>query len=195
MSLLRGRDRKKIKKALQNAYQEALDDIGAPRENPSMDEQHKACLLGSLYYAATVFEEAGVEDRYTQFKSHICQVRKFFGHQAAADDFAAFVEEVLREDSAYHPVLFGEDGDGIYLRYKTYWEAFEDYCKKNGVVLHQNALQFRKRELIPAGYIRPQYRVSDPRKYARYDYRKKIDDREETVLNVSKRILKVKKVK
>ena len=192
MALLFGKTVETIKKPLQKAYQKALDDIGAPRQEPSMEQQHKACLLGSLYYASAVFEEAGIEDRYTQFKSHIRGVKKFFGHQAAADDFAAFVNEALREDSKYHSILFAEDEDGIYLKYKMYWAAFEDYCKKNGVVLHQNALQFRKRELIPQEYIQPQYRVSDPDKYVRYDYRKKIDGKEETVLNVSRRILKRK---
>lgn len=118
-------------------------------------------------------------------------MRELFGHQASATDFASFIEEALQERSEYHSVLFGEDSDGLYLRYKTYWTAFEDYCKKNGVVLYQNALQFRKQELIPERYIQPQYRVNDPNRYPRYDYRKKIDGKEETVLKVSRRILKL----
>lgn len=191
MALLRGKTAKTIKEPLQKAYQKALDDIGAPRRRPSIEQQHKGCILGALYYAAYIFEEAGIENRYTQIESHIRQVRELFGHQASAVDFASFIEETLRERSEYHSVIFGEDSDGFYLRYKTYWTAFEGYCKKNGVVLCQNALQFRKQELIPGRYIQPQYQVNDPNRYLRYDYRKKIDGKEETVLKVSRRILKL----
>lgn len=195
MALLKGQELKIIKKELQKTYDKALVDIGAPLKGPSMEQQHKACLLGALYYAAAVFEKAGIEDHYTQFSGHIRQVKTFFGHQASASDFAAFVRETLQGNPEYQSVLFGEDADGIYLRYKMYWEAFERYCEKNGVVLHQNALQFRRQELIPSGYIQPQYREKSPHKYTRYDYRKKIEGKEETVLNVSRRILSIKSSK
>ncbi len=195
MALLHGQELKIIKKELQKAYDKALVDIGAPPKGPSMEQQHEACLLGALYYAAAVFEKAGIEDHYTQFSGHIRQVKTFFGHQASASEFAAFVRETLQGNPEYQSVLFGEDADGIYLRYKMYWEAFERYCEKNGVVLHQNALQFRRQELIPSGYIQPQYREKSPHKYTRYDYRKKIEGKEETVLNVSRRILSIKSSK
>ena len=119
MALLRGKTTKTIKEPLQKAYQKALDDIGAPRRRPSIEQQHKGCILGALYYAAYIFEEAGIENRYTQIESHIRQVRELFGHQASAADFASFIEEALRERSEYHPVIFGEDSDGFYLQYKT----------------------------------------------------------------------------
>ena len=78
--------------------------------------------------------------------------------------------------------------DGIYLHYKQYWPAFQKYCKENRIILTVSAAHFRKNEL--SGYLKPQYNTCGS-KYFRYDYRKKVDGREATVLNVSPSILRL----
>ena len=106
-------------------------------------------------------------------------------HHADTADFAQFVKCCITEK---HEVLFFQDTDGIYLHYKQYWPAFQKYCKKHGIILSDSAAQFRRAKLN--GYIKPQYTAGGS-KYPRYDYRKKVDGREVSVLNVRPNILKL----
>ena len=95
--------------------------------------------------------------------------------------------KIFRWVSVYE-VLFYQDTDGIYLHYKQYWPAFQKYCKKHGIILSDSAAQFRREKLN--GYIKPQY-IAGGSKYPRYDYRKKVDGIEASVLNVRPNILKL----
>lgn len=194
LQLLYGKTHKEVRKSLKMSYKEALQTIGASLKNPTSDHQHKACILGSLYFARNTFHAAGIEDRDTQFERHIKQVEKIFERQqATAADFAGFLVDAHREDSPYHKAILLWDKKGIYLEWGNYWGDFKSYCKKHNITLDCTELQFRKCYLIEEGYLRPQYQVANQKKYPRYDYRKKIEGEEKTVLNVKPKILKLLK--
>ena len=165
--------------ASKNAYKE----IGVFKKNAARDQRYCATLLISLLIA----------DQYatknTMFwiavQDSLAYLRTCVIHHADTADFAQFVKCCITEK---HEVLFYQDTDGIYLHYKQYWPAFQKYCKKHGIILSDSAAQFRRAKLN--GYIKPQYTAGGS-KYPRYDYRKKVDGREASVLNVRPNILKL----
>lgn len=193
LQLLCGKEYKEVKRSLQKSYDEALQTVGASLKEPAIDLQHKACILGSLYFARDVFQAAGIEDRYTQIERHIEQIEKFFGRLVTTADFAEFLSKAVEKDSFYHSAVLLQDPSGIYLKWGDYWHDFEHYCKECNITLNCTELQFRKRHLVDARYLRPQYQVVGQKKYPRYDYRKKIGGKTETVLNVDPQILRLVK--
>lgn len=106
------------------------------------------------------------------------------------EDFAAFVCDCLRQNSKYREAFFYQNQDGIYLFYNKYWETFQKYCDSNGIIISCGAAAFRRN--VIEKYIFPQYDPSNPRKYPRYDYRKKVDGQKAVVLKVSPKILRLK---
>lgn len=191
MKLLDGQEPKVLRKELKRAYMQALAECATKVERPKPEEQHKACLLAALYFAESTFSKAGIEKRFIPFEQHIENLHKLFQCIATAKHFAEFVAEQLnRAKQQKKSVVFYEDADGIYLRYKEYWEAFKQYCEKRSIAVPFSAGAFRRKVLEPEKYIKPQYRSSNQNVRNRYDYHKKDADGEEAiVLNVSPSIL------
>ena len=165
--------------ASKNAYKE----IGVLKKDAARDQRYCATLLISLlianqYAAKNTMFWIAVQDSLAYLRT--CVI-----HHADTEDFARFVKYCTAED---HEILFYQDADGIYLHYKQYWPAFQKYCRENRIILTVSAAHFRKNEL--SGYLKPQYNTCGS-KYLRYDYRKKVDGREATVLNVSPSILRL----
>lgn len=183
-------------KMLKRAYRRALKEISMRPDRPTKDEEHKACLLGALYFADDLFARSESAERTTEyFGSRVEYVRSLLGRTATLEqvatgkDFAVFVREMLKQKDS---IVFYWDEDGIYLHYKEYWDRFMNYCEKQRVSLPYSAGMFRRKVLAPQGYIRPQYRSSRPGAQIRYDYRKKNQEGEEAVvLNVSLDILRL----
>ena len=179
-----------IVKSLTRMYTKALSDVAMRPNEPTMDEMHKACLLGALHFAREVFAENESGKRANNYLlGHIEKVRLILGRVATAKDFAVFVKVMLAKKDT---VVFYWDEKGIYLHYKEYWDQFREFCEEQGVLLRYSAGMFRREVLAPQGYIRPQYRSSRPGAQIRYDYRKKNQEGEEAVvLNVSLDILRL----
>lgn len=186
MRVLEGKERKELRKELKRSYTAALKTISMRPDTPTKDEEHKACLLGALYFAwntCKTTEDWGLNRYEPTLRRHIKNVIDILGRVATAKDFALFMKEALDQRP---PIVFYWDEDGIYLYYKEYWNSFMNYCEKRGVLLPYSAGMFRREVLAPQGYIRPQYRSQRPKAQIRYDYRKKNHKGEEaTVLNVS----------
>jgi len=170
--------------AARESFRAALGALGQRMKGDEADRRHKAALLTALRFAA----ECSSQHR-EWLESVFSALLRTLGREAGLSDFAGFVRACLRPDSPYDGVLFYRDDDGIYLRYKAYWSAFADYCAGQSVELICSAGAFRRSLLHKNGYIKPQYEVNEPGKYLRYDYRKVAGDVEETVLNVSPRLL------
>ena len=165
------------------ASKSAYKEIGVFKKDATREQQYCATLMISLlianqYAAKNTMFWVSVRDSLTYLRT--CVI-----HHADTEDFARFVKYCTAED---HEILFYQDADGIYLHYKQYWPAFQKYCKENRIILTVSAAHFRKNEL--SGYLKPQYNTCGS-KYLRYDYRKKVDGREATVLNVSPSILRL----
>lgn len=192
MRTLAGKERKELRKELKRSYTAALKTIAMRSNTPTKDEEHKACLLGALYFAwntCKATEDQGLNRYKRILQHHIENAIKILGRVATAKDFALCVRDALWKKA---PIIFYWDKDGIYLYYKEYWDSFMDYCEKRGVSLPYSAGMFRREVLAPQGYIRPQYRSQRPNAQIRYDYRKKNQKGEEaTVLNVSLDILRL----
>lgn len=186
MHTLVGKEQKELRKELKRSYTAALKTISMRPDTPTKDEEHKACLLGALYFAwntCKTTEDWGLNRYEPTLRRHIKNVIDILGRVATAKDFALFMKEALDQRP---PIVFYWDEDGIYLYYKEYWNSFVNYCEKRGVLLPYSAGMFRREVLAPQGYIRPQYRSQRPKAQIRYDYRKKNHKGEEaTVLNVS----------
>lgn len=173
---------KEFRAACKAASKNAYRDLGVLKKDATRDQHYQAKFLSSIYVAEHYAEQntlfmVAAKDTLVYLKKHIA-------HLATAGDFARFLGECDRTVSFY------QDDTGIYLHYKQYWSAFQAYCKDRGIVLKVSAAQFRKTVL--KHYIRPQYQVSGDN-YPRYDYRKKVDGQEATVLNVDPKILKLLK--
>lgn len=189
MRNLNGVNITQIRKPLLAAYRTALTRLGASKKEPSIEQQHKACLLGSMYFIQTYLSNEGGE--YSRFESHIHCVERILGCEATLTDFANFVFLAMDKDSPYHSAILKiEEKIGIFLDMKKYWTIFQSYCKEKNIKLLCTELQFRKWELISGNYLKPQYEVADPNKYLRYDYRKVVDGKKRIVLNVDWKILK-----
>lgn len=192
MRVLEGKERKELRKELKRSYTTALKAISMRPDTPTKDEEHKACLLGALYFAWNTCKTTGDWglNRYEPIlRRHIKNVIDILGRVAMAKDFALFVKEASDQNT---PIIFCEDKNSIYLHYKEYWDSFMNYCEKRGVSLSYSAGMFRREVLAPQGYIRPQYRGQRPKTQIRYDYRKKKRKGEEaTVLNVSRDIFQL----
>ena len=175
----------KVKKGLRESCQRALADLGAASGEETRKDQ-LACLLGTLYFLRTTLEQKG--EKVERLEKLIQAFYREIGGVTTAH-FAAFVKQLLQNPAKHANVLFGQEQDGIYLVYQTYWDAFQDFCRRQGVLLSCSAKKFRDSCLLPNRLIQPQYTPSNGG-YARYDYRKKLNGKEETVLKVSPDILK-----
>lgn len=180
-------DKKAVAKLLRNSYTDALLDLGAMPAKATIEQQEKACLLGSMYLAKDVLKESRYRDNIL---AAINGLKKYLGRDVVLTDFAEFVRECLKKNSKYQEIFCYQDEDGIYLFYNRYWEGFKNYCDSNHLVIKCGAAAFRRNVLEK--YISPQYDPSNPRKYPRYDYRKKVDNEKAVVLKVSPKILKLK---
>ncbi len=194
-------NRGEVKKLLQGAYKAALFDLGTTLKAASYEQKQKACLLGTLYFVKALQAERKekadadvlLEVNTPRLNDAIRSLKNILGRDAKMEDFAAFVQQSLHKGSKYHKVLFYQDNEGIYLYYKEYWPAFQEFCKEQNITLMGNSAWFQREVLRKAGCIKPQYEVFQPGKYLRYDYRKKVGDTKATVLNISPKILKIKK--
>lgn len=191
MNVLEGKDRKALRKTLKRAYTAALKTVSMRPDTPTKDEEHKACLLGALYFAQDTYRDAGILQGYKEllFECNIENTISVLRRVATAKEFAEFVREAQEDKD---PIIFYRDNDGIYLHYKGYWDRFMNYCEKQNVSLPYSAGMFRREVLAPKGYIRPQYRSQRAKAQIRYDYRKKNPAGEKAVvLNVSPDLLQL----
>lgn len=176
-----------IAKQIRQNYKDALFDLGATQAKATLEQQEKACLLGSMYLVRDLMQES----RYSgDISTAIDGAKKYLGRDAVLTDFAKFVCDCLKNSSKYHGAFCYQDQEGIYLFYNKYWEEFQKYCVSNGVIIGCGAAAFRRN--VIEKYITPQYDPSNPRKYPRYDYRKKVGNQKAVVLKVSPQILKLK---
>ena len=174
---------REFKKACKDAKEKANRMAGLNCANPTNSQRYCGSILCSLYVALD-FSPEDIPFRISA-KNAIHYLENHLLHFATATDFARFTMSCLNKKL---DILFYQDADGIYLHYKQYWPAFQKYCKENRIILTVSAAHFRKNEL--SGYLKPQYNTCGS-KYLRYDYRKKVDGREATVLNVSPSILRL----
>lgn len=176
-----------VAKQIRQNYKDALFDLGAVPAKATLEQQEKACLLGSMYLARDMMRES----RYSgDILTAIDGVKKYLGWDVVLTDFAKFVCDCLKSGSKYRGAFCYQDQEGIYLFYDKYWEEFQKYCVSNGVIINCGAAAFRRN--VIEKYISPQYDPSNPRKYPRYDYRKKVDGQKAVVLKVSPKILRLK---
>ena len=182
-----GGDKAEIKKGLQDSIKEASNMLGVlPKKNQNGTDQLKV-LLSALYFVRNTLEAKGQETK--RLRILIYNFEQQYLGVATIRDFAAFVEDELEKPITHNSVIFHQDDDRIYLRYQKYWPAFQRYCKKSNIRVSISASAFRRNVLAPKKLIQPQYQVSSDSQYPRYDYRKKVDDTEENVLNLSRKIL------
>lgn len=178
-------DYKQFKKLCRESKSFAYKELGIATSAQVTVKNHHAAILCGLYVAQACSEQ-DVLFR-SAAKNAIRYLKTQLVHGADERCFANFVaDQLLKTDN----VIFYHDDTGIYLHYKQYWPAFQTYCKNRGIVLTVSAAQFRRTVL--KNYIRPQYQASGDN-YPRYDYRKKVDGQEATVLNVDPKILKLLK--
>ena len=178
---------KELHLLLKNQYMKALQELGVTKHTATEEQQHKAHLISALRFAldiAPVPREISIGKGYLESEliSLLC-------NHASLKIFAVFLQDALVETSPYHNIIFYKDEHNIYLHYKKYWPAFQEYCKENTIILTVSASSFRRNYLEKHGYIVPQYQMSSAGK-ARLDYRKVIDGIEAQVLNVSSKLLK-----
>lgn len=157
MRSLDGRDLKGLKKMLRKSYKRALKEYTLPKARPTPDQQHKACLLGTMYFV----DEAllGERNTYSNLHFYLRQLKRALGlRQATLNDFLEFILEALAPNSPYHKIVLQDSYEDkwIYLDYKNYWEEFEKYCKKRRIELTYPKLSFRRDVLFKEGYIRSQ---------------------------------------
>lgn len=172
-----------VAKQIRQNYKDALFDLGTTQAKATLERQEKACLLSSMYLARDMMEGS----RYSSdILIAIDGVKKYLGRDAVLTDFAKFVCDCLKSGSKYHGAFCYQDQEGIYLFYNKYWEEFQKYCVSNGVIISCGAAAFRRN--VIEKYITPQYDPSNPRKYPRYDYRKKVGNQKAVVLKVSPQI-------
>lgn len=183
LSAINDMDSRQFKEICKRAKKRADEVVGLNCLKSTDSQWYCGSMLCALYVAL----ECGGENIpfISSVKAAIRYLQKNTVRFAVPSDFARFIRCCIDEN---HEVLFYQDANGIYLYYKKYWPAFQKYCKRHGVILSDSAAQFRRTKLN--GYIKPQYTVSGS-KYPRYDYRKKVDGVEATVLNVHPNILKL----
>ena len=170
---------------LLRSQNEAAGMLGGKPDKTDPRTEQLCSLLMSVLFIRRVLISAG---QAVERLSRLIQAFQRIIGIVTLEDFAAFVSEVVCHSGAGHPCLFGQDNEGVYLRYKQYWPAFQAYCRKNALSLSVSAGAFRREVLAANGLIKPQYAPAG-NSYPRYDYRKKIDSIEETVLNLSPEIL------
>lgn len=185
MNAISGQNCADVGKNLKKSYRKALADLGAVTAKKDIRKEQLACLLGTLYFLHDVLTAKG--EKVERLNRLLQAFRREIGI-VTLGNFSNFVRGLLHHPDENADIIFGQDKDGIYLFYKTYWPAFQKYCKSNGLVLSMSAQAFRKSFLIPKNLIRPQYAPSNGA-YVRYDYRKKLNGKEATVLNLSHHIL------
>lgn len=178
-------DQKAVKKRLGSYYKRAILDLGVLPKNASVEQRQKAYLLSAMYLARDLL---GASTYAKDIDRAISGLKRHLSRDAALSDFAAFVRQCLEPSSDYRGAFCYRDSDGIYLHYKGYWTQFKCYCAQRGIKINSGEAAFRRNVL--KSYLTPQYEPSDQLKHPRYDYRKKVGDRVEIVLNLSPIILK-----
>ena len=167
-------------------YSRALGDLGCIKKTASEKQKQIACFLTTIYLAEeyVAMNRAMLTDPFLSTK----QLLQSFadGHTATEVDFAEFLQEVLDRTDNQFPVLM-QDEECLYLHFKEYWESFEQYCRSKDILIKESPKEFRRKYLAPK-FLKPQY-AAKAGTYPRYDYRKLIGSKKETVLAVKKAIL------
>lgn len=174
------------KKILMKCLGKAFDVLGTTQKMATDQEEHQAVILSSLYFISDTLPDD--DEEKTELSMYIHEFEQSIG-VCSISYFANFIDEYLSKEVGKDHVIFYQDQKSIYLTYKKYWPAFIKYCERNGIKLTISAGAFRRNVLAKRGLITPQYKVSSNAAYPRYDYRKKVDGKEETVLNLSRKIL------
>lgn len=181
----------KIKANARNLYKTSIKQLGvSPHEEPNLHQQHTACILTALAFLRQYIEAAFPKRDLSGPLGCIFHVeqrfRKMAGIQTAGlAVFAAFLKSL--ENSRDNSLIFTQDDDYLYLHYKEYWPAFEAYCKERSISIQYSAARFR-RDILAPDFLKAQYRPANG-KYPRFDYRKKFDKKEATVIAVSKKVI------
>lgn len=178
-------DQKTVRKRLGSHYRRAILDLGVLPKNASVEQRQKAHLLSAMYLARDLL---GASTYAKDIERAISGLKRHLSRDASLSGFAAFVRQCLEPASEYGAAFCYQDRAGIYLHYKGYWAEFKRYCAQHGVKINLGEAAFRRNVLKP--YLTPQYEPSDLLTHPRYDYRKKVGDRVEIVLNLSPKILK-----
>lgn len=185
LNVLQGQKRSAVRQMLLRSQNEAAGMLGAkPGETDPRTDQLCSLLMSVLFIRRVLISSGQPVERLSRL---IQALQRIIGI-VTLEDFATFVSEVVCHSDSDHSCLFGQDSEGVYLRYKQYWPAFQAYCRKNDLSLSVSSGAFRREVLAANGLIKPQYTPAG-NGYPRYDYRKKIDSIEETVLNLSPEIL------
>lgn len=178
-----------IRTLLNRCYKEALIDLHVVGRTPTLDEEHRACLLSSLYLALRIYPFSTHLDGIAFSPAYnLIRILKTKG-TSSARTLSMFVKDAIRQDSKYHHVVFHQDEKGIYLHYKLYWSAYEAYCEKSNIFIDKNKHSFQ-RELYDMGYITPQYKPLAGKNIP-WEYRKKVNDILAPVLNLTPSILEL----
>lgn len=181
---LNGTDKKVIQSRLKKTYRQALRALGVCNDRPEKQWQHKACLLGAVYFAhETISPRDGNVDEFPKCEKRLLRI---LAPKADAVSFAQFVVAVLKKGSEYSKYLFTKDEQGIYLK-KNYWEGFCHFCEERNLLLPNNRIQFLNTYLLPDGYIKG---GSSTQKYT---FTKTINKKRTTVCKVMPEMLKLVK--
>lgn len=189
MELLSDRIPSKIAPLLKKSYQKALSTLSTSAKTNKFYAEQLSCLLGSLYFLRDALKCDGQK---VERLNHLIQAFQREIGIVSVVDFSEFINETIQDSNLNQEVLFGRDCNGIYLYYGKYWPAFQRYCNQRGLILNETAASFRHSVLIPLNLIRPQF-VPANGENPRYDYRKKLDGKSATVLNLSPKILNYSK--
>lgn len=177
---------KAVRKRLGSHYRRAVLDLGVLPKNASVEQRQKAYLLSAMYLARDLL---GASTYAKDIDRAISGLKRHLSRDASLSDFAAFVRQCQEPASEYRAAFCYQDRAGIYLHYKGYWTEFKRYCVQRGVKINLGEAAFRRNVL--KSYLTPQYEPSDQLKHPRYDYRKKVGDQVEIVLNLSPKILRI----
>lgn len=182
---------KKVKWNARKLYQTSIAQLGLSRhEMPNSQQQHTACILTALALLRQYIEETFPNQNLSGTNGSILHIEQRLQRMAGVRTagiavFAAFLKNIA--DSKDNSLIFTYDDEYLYLHYKEYWPAFEAYCKKYDVTIQYSAAKFR-RDILAPDFLKAQYQPTNG-KYPRFDYRKKVDGKEATVIAISKRII------
>lgn len=167
-------------------YSRALTELHCTKKTASEKQTQIACFLVAVHLAE---EYAGLNNvmQTDLFLGTKTLLKSFVARRTATEaDFARFLQELVDKGSDTFPLLL-QDDHYLYLHFKEYWASFEDYCRSKDVLIQESAKAFR-RKYLAAKFLKPQY-TAKADCYPRYDCRKLIGSKKETVLIVKKSIL------
>lgn len=173
-------------------HMKALNELNCDQGTATDQQSQIACLLTAVFLAKEYIYsiQTGVND-YFAFAE---RVLRSFGKDAkstrqrvaSVTAFADYLKNLMNKSEDQFPLLL-QDEHYLYLDFKEYWSAFEDYCHANDILITESHKGFR-REHLAKEFLKPQYEPK-PGEYPRYDCRKLIGTKKKTVLVVKKTIL------